>query len=271
MRLSILIRNYNEAKNLEKTLTLLQKQRVSFPYEIVVSDNNSTDNSVAVAQSFGCRVVHNTTKVFSYGQLLNFGIEKCQGEFVLLLSAHIALLNNDAIENIILPFADEKVGCVCSIAATNTNMVLLATNPQTITIADFTHISDWKKKEIYLFAAPCGAIRKSVWEKIKFDESLEIMEDRHWNRSLLEAGLSSVFGASCYYLYFILRRPGANYKRAYLESLAMYRVFGKAETGDDFYYRSVKTIFSLAYHSVKNIPLGLYNLLKIYAIRFKKR
>ena len=134
-----------------------------------------------------------------------------------------------------------------------------ALQPRQLTIADFTEIADWKKKEIYLFAAPCGALRKSVWQQIKFDETLEIMEDRHWNRCVLEAGFTSVFGVRCYYLYFIVRKPESYRKRAYLESLAMFKVFGKAETVDNFYYRGTKTIFADAFYSLKNVPAGLYN------------
>jgi rhamnosyltransferase len=274
MHLSILIRIHNEAAALKKTLFLIQKQKTTYTYEIVVSDHNSTDNSVEVANSFGCRVVHNTATSFSYGQLLNFGIENCKGQFVLIMSAHIALLNSDAIENLIKPFNDDQVACVSGTPATSIDMIMHTLNPKHYTIDDFKDIDNWKNWNLYepfLFMAPCGAIRKAVWEQIPFNEALEITEDRHWGRAILEAGYTSVLGVASFYTYFAKRSDATNRSRAYKESLAMYRVYGKPEIREHFYKRSVKTIFSQAYNSLIKIPVGLYALAKIYAIRFKKR
>ena len=58
IRFSIVVPAYNEAGYLGCSLTSLQNQDFGGPYEIIVVDNNSTDDTAAVAASYGVRVVH---------------------------------------------------------------------------------------------------------------------------------------------------------------------------------------------------------------------
>lgn len=55
--ISVVIPAYNEARYLPRTLASLYQQRVKVPFEAVVADNNSTDETAAVARSAGARVV----------------------------------------------------------------------------------------------------------------------------------------------------------------------------------------------------------------------
>ena len=59
-RFSIVVPAYNEAGYLGCSLTSLQNQDFTGPYEIIVVDNNSTDDTAEVAASYGVRVVHET-------------------------------------------------------------------------------------------------------------------------------------------------------------------------------------------------------------------
>lgn len=70
----------NEEKRLPGCL-----ESVSFAEDIVVVDSGSTDNTVRIAQEFGCRVFVEEWKGF--GPQKNSAIEKCRYEWVLLLDA----------------------------------------------------------------------------------------------------------------------------------------------------------------------------------------
>jgi len=75
---------------LNEVLTLevcVQKCRASaesnnLDIEIVVADNGSTDGSIDLANSLGCRVLHVEKK--GYGAALIAGIEAAKGEFVVM-------------------------------------------------------------------------------------------------------------------------------------------------------------------------------------------
>lgn len=57
LRFSIVIPCYNEARFIGRTLESLRQQRFSGNYEVIVVDNNCTDQTVAIAESYGARVV----------------------------------------------------------------------------------------------------------------------------------------------------------------------------------------------------------------------
>jgi glycosyltransferase involved in cell wall biosynthesis len=59
---SIVIPAYNEEDFLPQCLRSLQAQKFEHPFEVIVVDNNSSDNTAKVAESFGAKVVLETTR-----------------------------------------------------------------------------------------------------------------------------------------------------------------------------------------------------------------
>jgi glycosyltransferase involved in cell wall biosynthesis len=56
-RFSIVIPCYNEANFISDTLKSLQKQEIDESVELVVVDNNCTDNTIEIAKKFGARII----------------------------------------------------------------------------------------------------------------------------------------------------------------------------------------------------------------------
>lgn len=59
---SVVIPAYNEEKFIEGSLKSLQRQNFDLPYEIIVVDNNSTDNTAQLARDLGAVVVAEKTR-----------------------------------------------------------------------------------------------------------------------------------------------------------------------------------------------------------------
>ena len=57
IRFSVVVPAYNEAAYLGRALDSLQHQDYDGTYEIIVVDNNSTDNTAAIAARYGVRLV----------------------------------------------------------------------------------------------------------------------------------------------------------------------------------------------------------------------
>ena len=57
--------------------------------EIIIVDNNSTDNSLGIVNTFDFEdiKVHNINS-YTPGKSLNFGVSKCSNDYILVLSAH---------------------------------------------------------------------------------------------------------------------------------------------------------------------------------------
>lgn len=92
--ISVIITTKNEEKNIEDCIKSIKNQ--TYPrekIEIVVVDNNSTDNTVKIAKEF-------TDKVYNKGPersaQRNFGVQKAKGKYILYLDADM-ILSKDVI------------------------------------------------------------------------------------------------------------------------------------------------------------------------------
>ncbi len=81
MKLSVGIITFNEEKILPKTLEAVRK----VADEIIIVDSHSSDRTVDIAKSFGAEVYDEKWKGF--GPQKNSVIEKCRGEWILLIDA----------------------------------------------------------------------------------------------------------------------------------------------------------------------------------------
>src|SRR5215831_4190972 len=85
---SVFIRVRNEAKALVEVLAGLRAQAAGLAMEVVVLDNESDDDTVAVAQRANARVFSLPREHFGYGRALNLGARLCRGDIMIMLSAH---------------------------------------------------------------------------------------------------------------------------------------------------------------------------------------
>jgi glycosyltransferase involved in cell wall biosynthesis len=85
--LSILITNYNYQDYIQKSIESCLNQNTSFNYEIVVVDDGSTDNSIERIKQFKEKIKFFSIKNSGIEKASNFGINKCNGEYITRLDA----------------------------------------------------------------------------------------------------------------------------------------------------------------------------------------
>lgn len=80
--ISVIIPSYNGEKYIKETIESIQKQ--SFPHEIIVVDDISSDSTVDIARALGCRVIVNDVHK---GQVAgkNIGIKEANGNYWLTI------------------------------------------------------------------------------------------------------------------------------------------------------------------------------------------
>lgn len=195
--ISILIRNKNEAKSLNKTLKGICALNSNIPFEIVVVDDSSTDDSIAVAKRYGCKVVQ-LDKTFTYGYAINFGVKQCKYEIILLLSSHNIIISNDFLIKLFTYFDDPIVaGVRCTPVANIKQVEQSLVSVLVINKDNYSHKKDWEN----LLIANCSAIRKVVAVKINFNETIRSNEEKLWSLDVLKNGFSIISNVPCYFLY----------------------------------------------------------------------
>lgn len=93
MQISIVIINYNSQRFLKKNLSSLVKQSIPFK-EIIVIDNNSTDNSKAIVQGFrNCQWIPLSNNS-GYSKSANIGISRTTSDLLIIGNPDIFLQQN---------------------------------------------------------------------------------------------------------------------------------------------------------------------------------
>jgi GT2 family glycosyltransferase len=112
MKLSICIVNYNSRSLLESCLDSINKFSPSYPYEIIIVDNYSTDGSLSPANKRkGIRVVQNTENV-GFAAANNQAFICSKGEYLLMLNADTEVKQNSLDELIICADQHPEAGLV---------------------------------------------------------------------------------------------------------------------------------------------------------------
>lgn len=212
-KVSVVIRNRNEAFYLKKSLEILNKVYKKDILEIIVIDNESTDDSLEVAEAQGCRIL----KIFdfTYGKAINLGVSEAQSDFVLLLSAHAVPVGNSFFEN---------------------SLEQMMMNPKVAGIRFINSISNYERALKNNFkiedplrfglAAGCCMINKRVWNTYKFDETLPASEDKEWSLRVNNAGYD-ILDFNEGFFYFINRDQNSLVSRFRNETLAEYQLHNK--------------------------------------------
>ena len=161
MRISVVIPAYNEEKYIGACLESLMKQTKK-PFEILVVDNNSTDNTAKIARSFdGVDVIN--AKVQGITPTRNAGFNAAKGDIIARTDAD-TLVPEDWIEQIEHHMQDEDIIAISGRAFLGTGaFYLFITKVQEFI---FFKISELILKHTALYG-PNLALRRTSWIKVR--------------------------------------------------------------------------------------------------------
>ena len=110
-RFSIVIPAFNEETYIGATLESLQKQNFIDGYEIIVVNNNSTDNTVKIAQQYNIKLIDESRPGVCWAR--QAGTEAAEGEIVISTDAD-TIFDTDWLQNIDQQFKeDNSIVAVC--------------------------------------------------------------------------------------------------------------------------------------------------------------
>jgi glycosyltransferase involved in cell wall biosynthesis len=177
---SILIRCYNEERHIGRLLSGIVQQSIT-DTEIILVDSGSTDATLTIASRYPVKIVHISPEEFSFGRALNMGCEVATRDFIVLASAHVYPLYKDWLENLLAFFTSDRVALVYGKQRGNE---LSKFSEHQVFAQWFPSVSNRSQSHPFCNNAN-AAIRRSVWEKILYDESLTGLEDLDWAKRAL--------------------------------------------------------------------------------------
>lgn len=188
MLVSVIIRTRNEAVWIARCLYAVTHQSLD-DIETIVVDNDSNDGTAAIARSFGVRLVHIPAATFSFGRALNAGIEAAAGRYIAILSGHCIPRDNYWLPNLLSNFQDPAVAGVYGRQEPMPDSSDLDKRDLWTTFG----IERRVQQRDYFFHNANSMIRRSIWERHRFDEELNGLEDRYWAKQVLANGYVVVY------------------------------------------------------------------------------
>lgn len=277
MKLSVVIRCRNEAETLSLVLAALGRQQCPFEWEVIVVDNESDDDSAQIARDFGARLVSISAQDFTYGRALNLGFSQAQGELIMALSAHSLPVGSSFLQSTVAPFDDPDVVAARCISTVDVSRICRWYRPvdvqkkasQAIHAATTDSpgrssgvpVYDPAEVEDKVFPSnACAVYRRTAWEEIPFDETIETAEDKLWALTALERGHKIRLFSEAVYLYLKTHDRQTMWRRRQRDFIADYRIRGRMPLSRlQLVKRLMKAPLLALYRGTRHAAVYVYN------------
>lgn len=187
--ISVVVRTKNEERWIGRCLRAIAGQ-AGPDFEIIVVDNASTDGTLEIVRRFDARLVEIPDEAFTFGRSLNVGIAAARGDLVALVSGHCIPTTDRWLYRLWRNFQlDPAVA-----GAYGKQEPLPDTN--SLDKRDLLTVFGQERRvqeKDYFFHNANSMIRRSVWERIPFDEEIAGVEDRDWARRVLDEGYKLIY------------------------------------------------------------------------------
>jgi len=220
MNCSVIIRAFNEEKHISRLLTGITQQTLK-DVEIILVDSGSTDHTVEIALRYPVKVVHIQPNEFTFGRSLNRGIAAAQSEYVVIASAHVYPVYPDWLETLIEPFSEQT----CALTYGKQR------GCSTTQFSEHQIFSTWFaeqscRRQFHPFCNNANAaIRRSLWQKHPYDETLPALEDLAWAKWALDQGLGIAYVSEAEIIHVHNERPRGVYNRYRREGMAFKQIY----------------------------------------------
>ncbi len=197
---SVVIRTLNEEKHLEELLQAINNQvSTRFKIETVIVDSGSTDNTLAIAKSYNCRITYIKKEDFTFGRSLNVGCDFANGKYLIFISGHCIPATNSWLEELVQPLQE---GSVCYTYGRQLGRDTTKFSERQLFYKYFPETNSVPQVGFFCNNAN-SALRKDIWEKYKFDEQLTGCEDMYLAKLLVNDGyqLGYVGSAPVYHIH----------------------------------------------------------------------
>jgi rhamnosyltransferase len=263
MNCSIIIRAYNEEEHMGRLLEGIKEQTVR-DVEVILVDSGSTDLTVAIAEKHGARVVRIPSAEFTFGRSLNYGIREATREFIVIASAHVYPVYPDWLETLLRPFQGDHVALTYG---KQRGPDFAKFSEQQIFYQWYPDLSKPKQETAFCNNANV-AIRKSLWEKHQYDETLTGLEDLAWAKWVKEQEYTIVYVSEAEIIHVHNETPQGVYNRYRREAMAFKKIYPESHFNIyDFLRLTTTNILSDLWHAARERVL-LKNIASIFWFRF---
>jgi rhamnosyltransferase len=237
---SIVIPTKNAGKQFERVLNAVLAQKAPWPFEVLVVDSGSSDNTVEYCKKKGVRVHEIPSVDFGHGKTRNLGISLTSGEFAVMIT-HDALPFNDSWLNELVDVAEssEDIAGVFGRHYAYEESGLLVRRDLLAHFDGFKNMESimWNedperynidigyRQLLHFFSDNNACLRRSVWKMIPYPE-VDFAEDQLWAKLIIESGYKKAYADKAAVFHSHSYSIVQTFRRSFDESRALKRLFG---------------------------------------------
>ena len=178
---SIIVITHNRCQLLEKCIQSLLHQKTDIPYEIIIIDNDSTDNTKETVEKYDVKYLFVSHEISKRPR--NQGVKVAQGDIVAYIDDD-ATADYNWVQNIFKAISSGSADAVGGKILDSSKGVSSMAH-HAMEFGKFTHDNEGLLRNIPTVNA---AYKKEIFESEKFDDKLFVGEDPDFNWRLIKKG-----------------------------------------------------------------------------------
>jgi len=276
---STIILTKNAGERFEELMKKIENQTYQ-DFEVLVIDSGSEDRTLKTAEEYGCRIHQIKSEEFHHSRTRNLGAELAKGDYLVYITQDALPLNVDFLNKLIEPLENDRVAGVYGrqIAYSNAKPMekffysyFYPDKRKVIIPADLENLAEFYVSHVYI-SDVCSAIKKEVWKKAKFDESIIMAEDKKWAIDVLKAGYRLVYEPKAVVYHSHNYSIISAFRRRFDDGVAMKQICGNS---GGVALKGLSFLFNEMKHLLKNhkiwIPYALvYNFARFAGVALGK-
>lgn len=242
-RVSILLLLKNELANMERGLPRLLSQDFDGVVEYIYIDSGSTDGTIEYMASHGIKAHEIPPTEFHHGRTRNLAASMAQNDILVFLSGDAIPTGMDWLQSLVAPFEDESVAATYGrqIAPEGTSALrAFAMEYEYPAKRQERVLKPGIKPSLGMFrmSNANAAVRREVWERFKFDETVVMSEDVGLCYNVLMNGMKVVYVPEAAVLHCHDRSLWYEFQKAFDSAISLKRmgVLGDPNVGGEFRY-----------------------------------
>ncbi len=218
---SIIVRSFNEGWALGQTLAALRLQEYA-NWELIVIDSGSTDGSVELIRAASpAHFVQIKPHEYNPSRVMNYGMRLARADFGIFLNADATPQGPGWLRPFVSILQDAKVAAVFGRQIPRPDCRAVYAHDYDRCFGAERESAHWQ----HFFSMVSSGIRKDIWAKRGFLETLQYSEDDEYTRWCRAQGYRVVYCPESVVMHSHNYTPAQAYKRSFGEAKALAAVW----------------------------------------------